>query len=123
ERRRQGIAGTPPGGGAGSRERRSGGRGMNLRPPAPGLHPSRVHVASGSGGYDVLIAPALLGALGQTLRSMGVGGRVALVSDTTVLKTWGAFATESLEAAGYSVSTMVVPPGEATKSLRGAEQL
>ena len=96
---------------------------MNFRPTAPGLHPSRVHVASGSGGYDVLIAPALIGALGQTLRSMGVGGRVALVSDTTILKHWGAFATESLEAAGYSVSTIVLPPGEATKNLRGAEQL
>ncbi len=96
---------------------------MNLRPTLPGLHPSRVHVASGSGGYDVLIAPSLLSALGQTLRSMGVGGRLALVSDTTVLRHWGAFATESLEAASYSVATISVTPGEATKSLRGAEQL
>ena len=96
---------------------------MNLRPTLPGLHPSKVHVASGSGGYDVLIAPSLLSALGQTLRSIGVGGRVALVSDTTVLWHWGAFASESLEVAGYSVATISLPPGETTKSLRGAEQL
>lgn len=96
---------------------------MSLRPTSPGLHPSRVHVASGSGGYDVLIAPSLLSALGQTLRSIGVGGRLALVSDATVLKHWGAFAAESLEVAGYSVATISVPPGEASKSLRGAEQL
>ena len=96
---------------------------MNLRPTLPGLHPSKVHVASGSGGYDVLIAPSLLSALGQTLRSIGVGGRVALVSDTTVLRHWGAFASESLEVAGYSVATISLPPGETTKSLRGAEQL
>ncbi len=96
---------------------------MNPRPTLPGLHPSRVHVASGSGGYEVLIAPSLLSALGQTLRSLGIGGRLALVSDTTVLRHWGAFATESFEAAGYSVSTISVPPGEETKSLKGAEQL
>src|SRR5215472_10962173 len=96
---------------------------MNLRPTSPGLHPSKVHVASGSGGYDVLIAPSLLSALGPTLRSIGVGGRLALVSDATVLKHWGAFAAESLEVAGYSVATISVPPGEASKSLRGAEQL
>src|SRR5262249_12503046 len=96
---------------------------MNLRPTLPGLHPSKVHVASGSGGYDVLIAPSLLSALGQTLRSIGVGGRVALVSDTTVLRHWGAFASESLEVAGYSVAPISLHPGVAHKSLSGAEQL
>ena len=96
---------------------------MSLRPTSTGLHPSRVHVTSGSGGYDVLIAPSLLSALGQTLRSVGIGGRLALVSDTNVLKHWGAFATASLEAAGYSVTTISLPPGEETKSFRGAEQL
>ena len=45
---------------------------MNLRPTSPGLHPSKVHVASGSGGYDVLIAPSLLSALGQTPRHWNI---------------------------------------------------
>ncbi len=97
---------------------------MNLRPPGgPGLNPSRVHVTSQGGGYDVLIAPSLTSVLGQTLRSVGIGGRIALISDATVLKHWGAFATESLEAAGFSVAAISVPPGEASKSLHGAEQL
>ena len=96
---------------------------MNQRSSAPGLNPTKVRVEASDGAYDVLIAPTLVSALGQTLRSIGIGGRLALISDTTVLKHWGAFATASLESAGYSAATVSVPPGEATKSLRGAEQL
>ena len=99
---------------------------MTSRPKAPagaGPSPSRVSVSTRDGSYDVLIAPAQLGFLGQTLRGLGIEGRIALISDATVLKHWGAFATESLKAAEFAVVTISVAPGEATKSLRGAEAL
>jgi 3-dehydroquinate synthase len=89
----------------------------------PGLKANRVHVAAREGSYDVLIAPTLVSVLGQTLRSLGIGGRIALVSDSTVLKHWGAFVSESLTAAEFSVVSIPLQPGEATKSLHGAEPI
>jgi len=61
--------------------------------------------------------------LGPTLRSFGIDGRIALISDATVLGRWGPLATESLEAAQFKVVGISLPPGEANKTLQGAEHL
>ena len=97
---------------------------MNPRPGAgPGPNPTRLRVASGNGGYPVLIAPGLATALGPALRSLRIDGRIALISDATVLGRWGAVVTESLQAAQFKVVGISLPPGEANKTLQGAEKL
>lgn len=86
-------------------------------------NPVRVPVRGGRSTYEVLIGPGLISALGQRLRSMGMEGRAALISDASVLQHWGLFARESLSAAGFQVTTVALPPGEATKTYRAAEPL
>jgi 3-dehydroquinate synthase len=87
------------------------------------MRAGKVRVRSGDGDYDVLVAPNLLDSLGPCLSSLGLRGKVALISDSTVLKYWGAQANESLGSAGFSVSTVALPPGEATKAFRAAEPI
>jgi 3-dehydroquinate synthase len=89
----------------------------------PPTNPTRLRVGSGNGGYPVLIGPGLVTALGQTLRSLGIDGRIALISDAMVLSHWGAHATGSLQAAQFKVVGISLPAGEATKTLKGADQL
>lgn len=99
---------------------------MSPRPGAsggPGLNPTRLSVTSGDGGYPVLIAPRLATVLGPTLRSLGIEGKIALISDSTVIGRWGAGVAESLRAAQFKVASISLPPGEANKTLQGAEKL
>jgi 3-dehydroquinate synthase len=84
---------------------------------------SRIAVRAADSTYQVLIGPGLFSTLGKCLRSVGIGGRLALISDSSVLKHWGSFATESLSVAGFEVITLSLPPGEGTKSYRAAEPI
>ncbi len=83
----------------------------------------KIGVRAGNNSYDVLIVPGLVSVLGKCMRSMGIGGRAALISDSSVLKHWGQLVTESLAAAGFDVTTIALPPGEATKTYRAAEPI
>src|SRR4051794_11812195 len=76
--------------------------------------------------YPILIGGGLLESLGEHVRAAGypgsrgagdAGGRLALVQDEGVAATLGARARRSLERAGFRVVEVVVPAGEASKSL------
>ncbi|MCI8468168.1 MAG: 3-dehydroquinate synthase [Eggerthellaceae bacterium] len=74
----------------------------------------------GEDAYDVRIGPAVLDDLGASLRALpGVGAapRLLVVSDDNVAPLYLDAAKASLNAAGYPVSDIVVPAGEASKSL------
>lgn len=64
--------------------------------------------------YDVSVGPGLLRTLLPAVVSQD---RVALISDETVMAAHGEGVVEALTAAGKSVLPLVVPPGEASKSL------
>jgi 3-dehydroquinate synthase len=77
------------------------------------------------GSYPVRVGQHLLDSLGSTLRELraDLSDRVLIVTDENVEPLYAARATNSLGAAGFSVSTSVLPAGEASKRLPHVEDL
>ncbi len=78
-------------------------------------------VTSSSGRYPVRVGRGLLAEVGPSLRASGFHGRVAVVSDATVLEAWGPVLLLNLESAGYSPAVLSIVPGEASKTVSTAE--
>jgi len=78
-------------------------------------------VTSASGRYPVRIGRGLVAQVGPGLRSAGFTGRVAVVSDATVLEAWGPVLLLNLESAGYAPEVLSIVPGEASKTLSTAD--
>jgi 3-dehydroquinate synthase len=78
-------------------------------------------VTSSSGKYPVRVGRGLLAGLGPGLRASGFQGRVAVVSDATVLEEWGPVLLLNLESAGFSPEVLSIVPGEASKTVSMAE--
>lgn len=83
----------------------------------------QVDVALGSRGYPVYIGSGLLAQTGSYLRERGFSGRLVVITDTAVNKLYGTVLGRALEADGFQVSTLEVPPGEEQKSLESAGRL
>jgi 3-dehydroquinate synthase len=82
-----------------------------------------ISVGQGERAYAVEVGPGLLHEVGGRLRALGKHGRVALITDASVERLWLAPVRASLTAAGIDSQTLVVPPGEASKSLATADSL
>lgn len=81
-----------------------------------------VSVDLGSRSYSIVVETGALAAVGDRLRTLGVGRRTALVSDAAIMRRHGATVTASLERAGFTVTVIEVPEGEAAKTLAVAER-
>ena len=77
---------------------------------------TKIHVAA-SHEYDVIIERGCLAAAGERARAVLGARRAAIVSDSNVFPLYGAALRESLENAGFSVCSIVVPAGEESKCL------
>ena len=85
-----------------------------------------VTVNLGSRSYDIIVKRGALGRLGAetAARLGGADGRLAvIVSSPDIAQLYGGAATESLNAAGFRTETVLVPAGEASKSLGAVEEL
>jgi 3-dehydroquinate synthase len=80
-----------------------------------------VPVALGTRSYSIVVEAGALGQVGERLRSLGVGRRAALVTDATIMRLHGGAVAGSLEGAGFAVTVLEVPEGEAAKTLAVAE--
>lgn len=84
---------------------------------------STVAVALGDRSYDIVIGPDLLEGVGERLASLAPGTRAAIVTDENV----AALHLEAVEAGLKDkiglTGTIVLPPGEATKSFAQLEPL
>ena len=76
-----------------------------------------LRVELGSRGYDILIGKGLLPSLGQRLKPVCAGARVAVLSNHTVWGLYGARVRESLTDAGLEPAEVVIPDGEEHKGL------
>lgn len=76
-----------------------------------------VDVGLGERSYRIGIGTALIGSLGDTCRSLGLGRTVAVITNTTVGPLYGDMVRDSLAAAGFSVHVVTVPDGEEYKNL------
>src|SRR5205814_1651546 len=81
-----------------------------------------IDVQLGSRSYAIVVERGALARVGARLKSLGVGSRAALVSAAGILSAHGKTVTESLEKAGFTVTTLEVPDGEAAKTLGVAER-
>lgn len=66
--------------------------------------------------YDIHIGSGVLKLLPRELRRLGKIQKVCIVSDSNVYPLYGEKCKEQLTDAGYSVSTFVLPAGEASKN-------
>jgi 3-dehydroquinate synthase len=78
--------------------------------------PIVVPVALGVRAYDIMIGRGLLASLGERIKTLRPGARVAIVTDETVAAHHLAATETALEAASIGSARIVVPAGEGSKS-------
>lgn len=66
--------------------------------------------------YDIFIGNGLLSQLGKKAAELGKAKSVCIVSDSHVWPLYGNIAQESLEKAGFQVTSFVFPAGEESKN-------
>jgi 3-dehydroquinate synthase len=77
-----------------------------------------VDVALGARSYDVMIGPRLLEEAGRLIATRLGKGKCAIVTDDNVARHHLLTLEASLKAEGRHAGSIVLPPGEATKSFR-----
>ncbi|OQW56398.1 MAG: 3-dehydroquinate synthase [Proteobacteria bacterium HN_bin10] len=82
-----------------------------------------VPISLGARSYDVLSGAGLIAGAGELIAPLAPSGRVFVVTDKNVAKFHGASLTRALDSAGLTHASVILPPGESTKSFRGLERL
>lgn len=77
-----------------------------------------VPVDLGERSYRIVIGRGLIARLGPILTELPATGKVGIVTDTNVAARYLRPVCRSLSEAGFQVSSIILPPGERTKSLR-----
>jgi len=82
-------------------------------------HPSHAHVRVDLPGraYDIVIGSNLLEEAGERIAALAPGAACAIVSDETVAGLHLIVLNDSLMAAGIRTATVLIPPGERSKSM------
>jgi 3-dehydroquinate synthase len=84
----------------------------------------RLNVVLGDGdSYDIRIGRGLIARLGEQLRDVTKGGKVVVITDSTVAPLYLGQLRSGLAEAGFELSELIVPAGEASKSLAVASEL
>lgn len=73
--------------------------------------------------YPLVVQPGVLSRAGAWARRRLAGDTVCLITHPTLQRLYGLRVSASLRAAGFKVLTLLVPAGEASKSLAWAERL
>ena len=82
-----------------------------------------VDVQLGDRSYQVLCEYQLLDQAGERIKSAGLAGKAALISDSSVSALYAARVVEQLKSQGYQVSQHTVAAGEASKSMTNVAAL
>jgi 3-dehydroquinate synthase len=91
--------------------------------PLRQAEPIKVAVALGARAYDIVIGRGLLASLGERIKALRPGAKVAIVTDATVAKHHLPAAEKALKAAGIESSAIVVPQGEGSKNFATFETI
>ena len=75
-----------------------------------------VRVALDARAYDIVIGRGLLASLGDRIKALRPGARVAIISDETVAKLHLAATEASLNSSSISSARIVVPSGEGSRT-------
>jgi len=83
----------------------------------------RIEVGLGDRAYEVLVGPGLIDRAGELVGPLLPRRRAAVVTDETVARLHAERFAGALAAAGIETWTIVMPPGEQTKSFEGLADL
>jgi len=83
----------------------------------------RYYVRGMGQGYDVLVSENGLDYIGQMLKERGLSGPVLVVSDTNVAPLYAKRVVSSLDSAGFTVNSLVIPAGEEFKTIETVSSL
>jgi 3-dehydroquinate synthase len=72
--------------------------------------------------YEIVVERGALRGLGTRLARLNVGARVAVLSVPAIMRLHGKAVSEGLEEAGFAVTPVELPDGEAAKTLTVAER-
>jgi shikimate kinase/3-dehydroquinate synthase len=96
-------------------------------PPKQSSDPSRarreVEVALGSRSYKIVIGEGLIAEAGDHVARLAPGAHCAIVTDDNVAALHLETLKKSLAGAGLRATTIIVPPGETSKSYRQFERV
>lgn len=80
-----------------------------------------VTVNLGRRSYSIVVERGALARIGDRLAALGVGRRVALITDPAIRRLHGDTVLGALRSAGFSSEVVAVPEGESAKTLPVAE--
>ena len=83
---------------------------------------SRQKIKHQTGQYELLVGQGLLADIAEYLDSIGATGPIGIITNNTVNELYGATLRDSLKVAGLVTRTILIPDGEAYKTLASAEQ-
>jgi 3-dehydroquinate synthase len=84
---------------------------------------TQISVGLGDRSYDIIIETGLLATAGTHLKPYSKTGRVIIVTDANVAPLHLATVERSANAAGMTVESIILPPGEGTKNWAQLESL
>ncbi len=79
-----------------------------------------VPVKLGPRSYRILVGAGLLSQAGPEISRLGVGRKLALLTDPAIQSLYGEIVAQSLAGAGFDVTTVLLPEGERAKTLEVA---
>jgi len=85
--------------------------------------PTSVRVSYETGSYQVHIGEGLLASIAEMLEAINVSGPIGILSNAHVNDLYGSEVRDALNQAGLVTRTILVPEGEAYKTLASAEQV
>jgi len=91
--------------------------------PLRQIEPIQVPVALGARAYDIVIGRGLIASLGERIKALRPGARVAIVSDETVARLHSGAVEAALKSAGIDCARIVVPAGEGSKNYATFEKV
>jgi len=89
---------------------------MTSRTPPAAVEPQTVEVGLGERAYDIVIGAGLLEQAGERIARIAPGAACAVVTDANVARLQLPVLRHSLERSGIRTTSIVVEPGEASKS-------
>jgi len=87
-----------------------------LRSAPAANEPELVKVDLGARSYDIVIGRGVAGSLGERIAALRPGAKTFIVTDENVAREILPAITQSLGRAGVKTDSIVVPPGESSKS-------
>ena len=91
--------------------------------PLRQVEPMQVPVALGARTYEIVIGRGLVASLGERIKALRPGARVAIVTDETVAQLHSRAVETALKTAGIDSARITVPAGEGSKNYATFEQV